>query len=783
MIDGTLVQITDDGRGVAAALADLLNRAGANATVCTAPFADTRAVISLAGLCTIESPEDAVRLSAEAFGIAGAIAPTFEDAGGLFITVQDTGGDHGLTAQNGLQNSAHAWLGGFSGLAKTAAQEWPKAVVRSIDIAQTATAADGSAQPLPAQEIAARIATELLTGGTELEIGLPADGRRLGFVSVAHDVADREAIVDSRSVIVVSGGGKGVTAATIIELARQTQAKLALLGRSVLEEEPAFLHRCPDDAALKKALLAHAQSKGEKITPKTLSAAANKILAAREIRATLDALAAAGSDACYIPCDVTDIASTTAALQRVRSSWGPITGIVHGAGVLADKRLAEKSAEDFQRVFGTKVQGLYSLLTATQDDPLALICLFSSVAGRAGNAGQADYAMANEVLNRVAQAEALRRNQNGERCVVKSIGWGPWEGGMVTPLLKAKFAEMGVTLIPLAAGARRFVAEVQQPASLSVAEVDVVIGGAPQDGPLLGGLPANGAHPVSYDIAVSADSHPYLRSHQINETVVLPLVTVQEWFVRAAGALIRQPFRGTCQNLRVLKGVPLPNFETERSRFRIQLQPDPAQPHTIQAMLYDQNGVPRFAAELIPHTPSLPQNGSALPAASVDLESSGLKNVDWASTDLYGKKLFHGPDFAALQSVTQMGDSGAEAMLVGSNALGWSSGRHERTDWATDPGLIDGGLQLARVWGLEQLQQLTLPTTVERFILHQPGFFNPENVPGRQVRCLLQGELIGSSGTRCNLWFVDAASGDLLAEIHGLEMYVSSETPVMAGAA
>ncbi|NTW20454.1 MAG: KR domain-containing protein, partial [Nostocales cyanobacterium W4_Combined_metabat2_030] len=81
---------------------------------------------------------------------------------------------------------------------------------------------------------------------------------------------------------------------------------------------------------------------------------------------------------------------------------------------------------------------LRSLLTATQADPLSAICLFSSVAGRTGNAGQADYAMANEVLNRVAQAEAKRR----PNCVVKSIGWGPWAGGMVTPNLKAKFDEL-----------------------------------------------------------------------------------------------------------------------------------------------------------------------------------------------------------------------------------------------------------------------------------------------------------------------------------------------------
>ena len=133
----------------------------------------------------------------------------------------------------------------------------------------------------------------------------------------------------------------------------------------------------------------------------------------------------------------------------MRKEWGPITGVVHGAGVLADKKIAEKTDEQFDRVFDTKVSGLRALLAATAKDPLTSLCLFSSIAARTGNPGQCDYAMANEVLNLVACAERARR---GSTCVVRSIGWGPWEGGMVTPSLKAHFQQMGVALIPLDVG-------------------------------------------------------------------------------------------------------------------------------------------------------------------------------------------------------------------------------------------------------------------------------------------------------------------------------------------
>src|SRR5205807_189026 len=159
---------------------------------------------------------------------------------------------------------------------------------------------------------------------------------------------------------------------------------------------------------------------------------------------------AAGSEARYFSIDVRDGGALGRALGDVRAQWGPITGLVHGAGVLADKRLEDKTDAQFDRVFDTKVVGLSALLAATREDPLEWIGLFSSVAAHHGNAGQSDYAMANEVLNLVASAERARRNGT---CVIRSIGWGPWQGGMVSPALERHFRQQGVDLIPLARGA------------------------------------------------------------------------------------------------------------------------------------------------------------------------------------------------------------------------------------------------------------------------------------------------------------------------------------------
>ncbi|MCZ1003290.1 SDR family oxidoreductase [Streptomyces mirabilis] len=167
-----------------------------------------------------------------------------------------------------------------------------------------------------------------------------------------------------------------------------------------------------------------------------------------------------GARARYTALDVRDEQALRNELDCVREELGPITGIVHGAGVLADARIEDKSPDQFTRVFDTKVGGLHALLSATRQDPLRLICAFSSIVGFTGNDGQCDYAMANETLNQVLAAEQAAR----PHALVRALLWGPWRGGMVTPELQDLFDLAGVDTIPLDQGARAFADELRYPA-------------------------------------------------------------------------------------------------------------------------------------------------------------------------------------------------------------------------------------------------------------------------------------------------------------------------------
>jgi hypothetical protein len=116
----------------------------------------------------------------------------------------------------------------------------------------------------------------------------------------------------------------------------------------------------------------------------------------------------------------------------------------------------KKTAEDYDAVCSTKINGINTLLKSVDPKKLTHLLLFSSAAGFYGNAGQSDYAMGNEALNRIA----LLFKQNHSKCHVTSFNWGPWEGGMVSPELKKMFEERNVEVISVESGTRVFVEEV-----------------------------------------------------------------------------------------------------------------------------------------------------------------------------------------------------------------------------------------------------------------------------------------------------------------------------------
>ncbi|HXQ74611.1 MAG TPA: SDR family oxidoreductase, partial [Pyrinomonadaceae bacterium] len=718
------VAITDDGTGLAGVLAKQLTERGVDVSVVSTVPNDANAVIFLGGMRQVSTIDVAMDVNREAFRAARAVASRFgSDSGGVFINVQDTGGDFGLRGSD----STRAWLGGVSALVRTAALEWPNASVRTIDCER------GDRDP---ETIAEVICAELFEGGSTLEVGLRADGTRTTLATVAMPAEPGvSSTLGPDSVVVVSGGGRGVTAAALVALARACRPRIVLLGRTTLAPKTVAFE---NDQDLSRALIEQIRSEGREATPAEILAAKDHVLASHEIRATVDAVTAAGAQARYMTVDVQDAAALASALDTVRREWGPITAIVHGAGVLADKRIAEKTDEQFNRVFDTKVVGLRSLLAATTSDPVSTLCLFSSVAARTGNPGQADYAMANEVLNLVACAERSRR---GNGCNIRSIGWGPWDGGMVTPGLKTHFQQLGVPLIPIESGAKLFVDELRSASD----DVAVVLTGANGHG-LLG---ADSTRVERVEISVTAQSHPYLADHRLGDVVVIPVVMALEWMLRGARASRPDLIATAVRNLRVLSGIKIHDFDRAVEFLVVNCREiSNGNGSELSVELRGRNGTLHYS--------SVVQMSSHLLAAPATPPTPELE--PWTRSEIYdGHVLFHREGFHVIQSLDGISSAGIAGTLVGARGMNWPAG-----PWCTDPAALDGGLQLAAWWTHRVLGGASLPMALGEFRLYRQGLVDGP------VRCVVHARQVHAARSVCDISFIDS-TGALIAQMLDVE--------------
>ncbi|MEE8169194.1 MAG: SDR family NAD(P)-dependent oxidoreductase, partial [Phycisphaerae bacterium] len=562
-----------------------------------------------------------------------------------------------------------------------------------------------------------------LRSGCPMEIGLRA-GSRSGLQLVEAPIQRSGIDLSRDDVVVVSGGARGVTAEAVVALARAAQPTLVILGRSPEPAvEPSWLASLDGEAQIKRAILDEefGGNGNVRIAPAKLEAAYRRHMANREIRRNLDRMHEAGASAIYRSVDVRDADAVRTVLEDVRREFGPIKAIVHGAGVLADRRIEDKAPGQFDAVFDTKVDGLQSLLDGVQTAELSHLVLFSSVSARFGNPGQADYAMANEVLNKTAQRFARRHTD----CRTIALNWGPWDGGMVTPGLKRAFEQRGVSLISTARGAAAFVDEF---AAAQSDHVEIVLGdGLP---------PAEGGMGTAETIAAPAivggddwsvvmertldvESHSFLRSHVLGGRPVLPLAVMMEWL--AHGALHGNP--GLClagvNEMRVLKGVVVPE-----ESYSIQILTDKTRrdrsEHAVDVMLRSttDNGDGTIHARATVVLADAPP-----PAPAYRLPRDWMEHADSMDVDqAYRLALFHGPELRAIDEINGCAEAGVVARLRTAPApTAWMTAP-PRTNWIADPLVLDGGLQLGLVWSHQQMATASLPTYVAAYRQYRRAF-------------------------------------------------------------
>ena len=674
-------------------------------------------------------------------------------AGGSPFLVSATrlGGLHAVLAGDEVT----APLGGaVTGFTKAYAAERPRTLVKTVDF--TREAAPG--------QIAARLVEETLRDPGMVEIGWEGQQRfTISLVRTPLGDAPAEQESDETAVYLVTGGTGGIAAPILLDIARANRGVFYLTGRSpLLAASDSDLELLADRDVLRRALAARLAGAGEKPTPARIEARIAALERASAAHALLRDLRALGSSAVYAACDVTDADAVARLVGRIQSAEGRLDVILHAAGVDHSKLLENKTPEAFARVFATKATGFFNLVRAMRSlpRPPRAVVAFSSVAARFGNAGQTDYAAANDLLNKLCAA--LPASFPATRFL--AVDWGAWaEVGMASRgSLPAIMERAGIEMLQPAAAAPLLRRELEAGSG-----GEVLLAGAlgmlsrPRDRD--GGLDVEAANRaltvgspahvmlsrvtgldlfrgIILEAELDPSSEPFLKDHALNGIPVLPGVMGIEGFSVAAqhvasvlGASSAGFQVSKLEDIRFLAPFKFYRGEPRRITWHAQVVRVPGG-LLADVSLQSTLALKARPAEVVQHFTG---RVHLRPLSAPETRPARVEPPHWNGAytlnreDVY-KLYFHGPAFQVLDAVQRSGEY-VLGRLRGDMPPTTSTGQ----PLITAPLLIELCLQTAGIYEIGATGVLALPQAIgEVRIYPQPqvaGDLYAQVTPGRDA--------------------------------------------------
>jgi len=345
-----------------------------------------------------------------------------------------------------------------------------------------------------------------------------------------------------------------------------------------------------------------------------------------------------------------------------------------------------------------------------------------------------------------------------------SLNWGPWDGGMVTPALKKVFAQEGIDVIDLQAGADYLLKELSTPPG---GPVELVISGGDKETRVekIAEPHQNVCVSKAFDLDLDIAQYPFLKSHVIDGKAVLPMALIIEWL--AHGAIHNNPglkFQGF-NDLRILKGVTL----------------EPQQKVTLQVMTgkaIKGDGVHVVPVELsgvddmgqpVAHARAKIVLATRLPERKAISEKLTLPEYPHPLSDIYQPEcLFHGDDFHGIREVIGASVEGISALVNPAPLPDRWIEQPLRSSWLADPLALDCSFQMLILWSFEQYQAGSLPVFTERYRQYQQKF--PET--GVEIRV----QLVTQNNNRAiaNIDFIDPVNELLVARMENYECIIDA---------
>ncbi len=230
-----------------------------------------------------------------------------------------------------------------------------------------------------------------------------AEGKRLipEMQLIKTKGSSENILPEACDIILVTGGGKGITLECVRELGSIFKCMFILLGRS--------------------------------------NPAEDKVLSEN-----LNSLQISGVRFQYFQCDITDFREVDDLIHSLREILtGPITGLIHAAGINNPVSARDLSLNDILKSLNPKLKGFRKIIQCLDKTELKFCLGFGSIIAESGMAGNADYSLANQWL----QEEIANTASRFPETYFLNISWSVWGGtGMgqnlgVIENLKAKGIE------------------------------------------------------------------------------------------------------------------------------------------------------------------------------------------------------------------------------------------------------------------------------------------------------------------------------------------------------
>ena len=520
---------------------------------------------------------------------------------------------------------------GLTAIAKSLSREWPRTLVRTVRF-------DGI------KPDANVLKAELHSASQDLEVVYNADGRNV-IALEKMPFSDMAKGLTKDDVVLFTGASRGIGAKIAIELANQTQPAIWVAGRT-------------PEAKLNE-----------------------------DAKANLAAMRSAGSNVTYLEWDVTKPAP-----KKIAKSLASATAVIHSAGLIRDKEIHAKTAEDFEAVTAVKVDGLLNVLRATDANTLKTLVAFSSWAGRFGNRGQADYAAANEVMGALA-------NELGGNARVKVIDWPAWQTSDMVQSIPESVREMmrsqGVTFISDQDGIQAFFKELTSDGVESLYGID---------------LPSE-LRTLRSRWGLSVESHPYLADHVLREKPVLPFAGALDYIaITAQNAIGNGPFE--IRNLTLYRGVEVDKPVTLHVKADCRVNGDRFADVEIKCEKDGKTFV-AYGGNYVAGQPQMPD----IAVRKEDVIAGAHPNMPLDK--FYAEHAFHGPSLAAIQRVEETGAT---------HMVGWVKTSKPsdllnspiRQKWAVDPRVVDGAMQLVLYWLQSRKDMAAFPTSFDSYVQLAP---------------------------------------------------------------